>query len=322
MLVIPFLMKKNNQFSDVSASATSSMQDTTFSHFNASRKDIVVDGQKYRCNKVKVRSEKKNVVSVKYLQYWMALDKADGSKWKPYNKVKASSSTEKVRCFGTLCAEFSMVRGPETRPPLMLVFPSPSWNILKAVINNMKEALCSLKDHHWINQTKCGTARQYLKELSTHKSLNKVNNQAMAVIQPFVTNVVSQHYKVLTLFKVGAICLHGVDNQYDLVGSLHCDYDDNVNKKVPGEHPQSINLALDPFKLLYESDTGSGGLTDGKIEKLHANRGQVVVFSSSFCHSGGLNYTIEQTGYVYQLFAYTVSLESDYPSIVGTRVKH
>ncbi len=190
---------------------------------------------------------------------------------------KASSSTEKFRCFGTLRAEFSMVRGkeirhfyptnlpricynptallgpnPETRPPLMLVFPSPSWNILKAVINNMKEALCSLKEHHWINQTKCGTARQYLKELSTQKSLKKVNNQATAVIQPFVTNVVSQHYKALTLFKVGAICLCGVDSQYNLVGSLHCDYDDDVNKKVPGERPQSIILALDPFKLLYQ----------------------------------------------------------------------
>jgi hypothetical protein len=277
----------------------------------------------------------------------MALDKADGSKWKPYNKVKASSSTEKVRCFGTLCAEFSMVHGkkishfyptnlphicynptallgpnPETRPLLMLVFPSPSWNISKAVINNMKEALCSLKDHHWINQTKCRTARQYLKELSTHKSLQKVNDQAMAVIQPFVTNVVLQHYKALTLFKVGAICSHGVDSQYDLVGSLHCDYDEDVNKKVPGERPQSIILALDPFKLLCESDTGSGGLTDRKIKELHVNRGQAVVFSSSFHHSGGSNYTIEQTGYVYRLFAYIISPESDYPSIIGTRVKH
>jgi hypothetical protein len=81
-------------------------------------------------------------------------------------------------------------------------------------------------------------------------------------------------------------------------------------------------LALDPFKLLYESDTGSGGLTDGKIEELHVNRGQAVVFSSSFQHSGGLNYTIEQAGYVYRLFAHIVLSESDYPSVVGTRVKH
>jgi hypothetical protein len=85
---------------DVSASATSSTQDTTVSHFNASRKDIDIDGRKYRCNKVKVRGEIKNVVYVKYLQCWMAVDKANGSKWKPYNKVKASSSTEKVWCFG------------------------------------------------------------------------------------------------------------------------------------------------------------------------------------------------------------------------------
>ncbi len=106
------------------------------------------------------------------------------------------------------------------------------------------------------------------------------------------------------------------------MGSLHCDYDDNVNKKVPGEHPQSIILALDLFKLLYELDTGSGGLTDGNIEELHVKRGQAMVFSSSFCHSGGLNYTIKQMGYVYQLFAYIVLLESDYPSVVGTRVKH
>jgi hypothetical protein len=106
------------------------------------------------------------------------------------------------------------------------------------------------------------------------------------------------------------------------VGSLHCENDEGVNKKVLGESPQSIILALDLFKLLYESDTGSGGLTDRKIKELHVNRGQAVVFSSLFCHSGGLNYTIEQTGYVYGLFAYIVLLQSDYPSIVGTWVKH
>jgi hypothetical protein len=64
----------------------------------------------------------------------------------------------------------------------MLVFPIPSQNISKAVIDNMKEALSSLKDHHWINQSKCRTVRQYLKEFSMSKSLKKVNDQAMAVI--------------------------------------------------------------------------------------------------------------------------------------------
>ncbi len=41
-----------------------------------------------------------------------------------------------------------------------------------------------------------------------------------------------------------------------------------------------------------------------------------LFFSSTFCHSGGSNYTIDQTGYVYQLFAYIVLSESDYPSVV------
>ncbi len=120
---------------------------------------------------------------------------------------------------------------------------------------------------------------------------------------------------------MGAICLRGVDSQSDLVGSLRCDYDDDDNKKVTGECPQSNILALDPFKLLYKSDTGSGGITDRKIKELYVNRGQAVVFSSSFCHSGGSNYTIKKMGYVYCLFAYIVLSESDYPSVVGTRVK-
>jgi hypothetical protein len=82
------------------------------------------------------------------------------------------------------------------------------------------------------------------------------------------------------------------------MGSLHSDFDDNVNKKVPEEHPQSVILALDPFKLLYETDTGSGGLIDGNIKELHVQRGQAVVFTSSFHHSGGSNYTNDPMGYV------------------------
>jgi hypothetical protein len=49
------------------------------------------------------------------------------------------------------------------------------------------------------------------------------------------------------------------------------------------------------------------------------NWGQAIVFCRSFCHAGGYNYSINQTGYVYCLFAHIVLLESDYPSIVGTR---
>jgi hypothetical protein len=144
----------------------------------------------------------------------------------------------------------------------------------------------------------------------------------MAVIQPIVTHAVSQHYKALTYFKVGAIRLHGVDSQYDLMGALHCDYRDGVNKKVPNKQPQSILMVLDPFKFLYESNMGTGGLMDGKVKELLVNRGHAIVFCSFFCHAGGSNYTINKTGYVYCLFVYIVSVESEYPSKVGTRVKH
>ncbi len=133
----------------------------------------MVDGKLYRYNKVRVIGEKNNVVYVKYLQCVTALDKANGSKWKPYNKVKATSSSKRIRCYGTLRAEFSKVHRkkisqyyptnkahicynptalfvqiPETRVPLMLVIPIASWIIWKAVIDNMKESLSSLSDCH------------------------------------------------------------------------------------------------------------------------------------------------------------------------------
>ncbi len=282
---------KNELLRDVSSPATNSIKETTVSHLNKSRQNIVVDGKLYRCNKVRVISKKNNVLYVKYLQCGMALDKADGSKWKPYNEVNRTSSSKKIRCYGTLRAEFSKLRQkeishyyptnkahicynatesfgpiPETRVSLLLVFPSPSWNISKAVIDKMKESLSSLSGHHWINQSHCGTARQYRKELSMSKSLKKVKDQAMAVIQPYVTRVVSHHYKALTNIKVGAICLHGVDSQYDLMGALHCNYHDDVNKKLPNEHPQSIIMALDPFKLLYEAPADVAEWLDRRLK--------------------------------------------------------
>ncbi len=77
---------------------------------------------------------------------------------------------------------------------------------------------------------------------------------------------------------MGAICLCGVNSQYDLVGALHFDHDEDVNKKVPDEQPQSVLMALDPFKLLYESKMGTRGLMDGKVDELLVNWGQAVVF--------------------------------------------
>ncbi len=121
---------------------------------------------------------------------------------------------------------------------------------------------------------------------------------------------------------MGAICLHEVYSHCDLIGALHCDYHEDINKNVPDEQPQSILLALDPFNLLYESIMGTGGMMDGKVNKLFVNWGQAIVFHSSFFHAGGSNYIIDKKGYVYPLFTYIVLEEADYLSNVGTRVQH
>jgi hypothetical protein len=117
-------------------------------------------------------------------------------------------------------------------------------------------------------------------------------------------------------FKVGAIRSRDEKSQLELTGSLHCDYQDDVNKKTPNERPQSIIVALDPFNLLYECNMDDGS----KIRTIHVNRGQVVVFTSSFRHPGGSNGTVNDQEYVYRLFAYIVSEEVDYPPDVTTRV--
>jgi hypothetical protein len=167
---------------DEPSSTTKSTKEITVSHLNLSRQNIVVDGKLYRCSKVRVVGEKNKVVCIEYLQCGMALDTSNGLKWKPYNEVKATSSSGKTRCDGTFRAEFSKVHGKvishyyptnkahicynpavavgqilDTRVPLMLVFPSPSWIISKAVIDNMKESLSSVSDRHWINQSHCRT---------------------------------------------------------------------------------------------------------------------------------------------------------------------
>jgi hypothetical protein len=65
---------------DDPTSTTKSTKETTVSHLNQSRQNIVVDGKLYRCNKVRVIGEKNKVVYMKYLQCGMALDKYNGSK--------------------------------------------------------------------------------------------------------------------------------------------------------------------------------------------------------------------------------------------------
>jgi hypothetical protein len=59
---------------------------------------------------------------------------------------------------------------------------------------------------------------------------------------------------------------------------------------------------------------------ESQFRQININRGQAVIFSSSFCHARGLNGTIDDQDYVYHLFAYIVSEEVDYPVEVATRV--
>jgi hypothetical protein len=137
----------------------------------------------------------------------------------------------------------------------------------------------------------------------------------MALIDFFVKNHVSGRYKLLTYYRVGAIHLKGEETQLECVGSLHCDYQDNVNNRVPEERPMSIILALDPFYFLYEKNCG-GGMT--RVIEQHVPSGHAVLFTSGLNHAGGKTVTNE---YNYRLFVYIVSDKVDYPSEVATRIK-
>jgi hypothetical protein len=53
---------------DEPSSTTTRTNETTVSHLNKSRQNIVVDGKLYRCNKVRLVGEKNKVVYIKYSQ--------------------------------------------------------------------------------------------------------------------------------------------------------------------------------------------------------------------------------------------------------------
>ena len=88
--------------------------------------------------------------------------------------------------------------------------------------------------------------------------MKNVHEQVMLLINPFIKNHVTTRYKSLTYFRVGAIRSRGEQSQLECVGSLHCDYHDNVNNPVPEERPMSIILALGPFHFLYEQIVEEG----------------------------------------------------------------
>ena len=201
---------------------------------------------------------------------------------------------------------------PETRVPLLLIIPSPLWNVNRLILESMKNALSNVPTAWWINQKECGTKHQYLKELSSADCLKMVRIQAESIMSIYVKNFVTKLYPTLTHFKVGALRSRGVYSQCHLQGLLHRDYKEHVNNKVPDECPQSIIIALNTFNLLYEyyeyDETKEESATVLTIES-----GQAVLFSSSLRHAGGCNANNnEDTGYKYRLFAYIASEDEDF----------
>ncbi len=104
------------------------------------------------------------------------------------------------------------------------------------------------------------------------------------------------------------------ESQLHKQGTLHCNYNIEVNDKVPHERPQSIIIGLDAFNLLYESEPGD------VVKTIYVKRGHVVLFTSSLSHAGGSNGEANDNLYKYWLFAYIVLEESNYPAEAATRV--
>jgi hypothetical protein len=173
----------------------------------------------------------------------------------------------------------------------------------------MKTALSNVSTKWWVNQANCGSKRQYLKELSSEKSLEMVRKQAKSFVGKYMRNFVSKMYPCLTHCKVGALRLRGNQSQFELQGMLHRDYLDDVEKKIPEERPQSIIIALNPFVLLYKNDSD---YHDDSVGSQSVAKGEAVLFTSSLRHAG----TKEDKTWKYRLFAYIISELSDFPSEV------
>ena len=139
-----------------------------------------------------------------------------------------------------------------------------------------------------------------------------VRQQAESLVGIFMKNFVTRHYNSLQYSKVRSLRSKGEESQFQLQGTLHRDYPDDINNKVPDERPQSIIVSLDPFNLMYQSE-----FSDDSLQTVSVKSGQAVLFLSPRRHSGGSNGTHADQSYKYCLFAYIVSEESDYPSEVA-----
>jgi hypothetical protein len=145
------------------------------------------------------------------------------------------------------------------------------------------------------------------------KKLETVRKQAESFVEKYMRHFVSKMYPSLTHFKVGALRSRGDESQFDLQGTLHRDYLDDVNQKIPEERPQSIIIALDPFVLIHENNSD---YHDDPVGSQSVAKGEAVLFTSSLRHAGGSNGPKEDKTWKYRLFAYIVSEVSDFPSEV------
>ena len=89
------------------------------SHYNNSKRSIVIDGKPFKCNGVIVKGDSVKTYT-KYFQCNMVLDKSDGSKWKLLNEVvkrvgKNVYPNQLVKCEGTLLGIFSTKNGKQTQ---------------------------------------------------------------------------------------------------------------------------------------------------------------------------------------------------------------
>ena len=308
---------------------------TSESHYNDRKIHLCIDGKFYKCNGATESVEGTKTIYKKYFQCLMVRDRADSSKWKPIGQVNHSVMKTDY-CNGTLIGVFTVhgdkkyvqyfpgkrqclcfnpsaaneLDRTDTRVRLILVVPSSSWNITSPMLTTMKDCLMGVNKRWWHNQSSCGTNRQYLKELSSHPKLSLARDQATAILSIYMNHFVKMMYPSLMHFKVGALRSRGMESQFNLQGTLHRDYLDDRNSKVPNERPQSIILALDPFVFLYEYELSN---QDG-MRSLRVDRGEAVLFSSSLRHAGGANADNESDmEWKYRLFAYVVSETTDFP---------
>jgi hypothetical protein len=324
------------------------LADVIGDQWNVSRKKIVFGGIPYTCNKVIGDNTKKGNTITKYYCCGMVLFNGVGEKWKPLqlpkNITNIKPDTTLTKCKGTLHGTYTMVRGVmkysfrpgnnchichnptwvngntlDIREPLVLIVPSVHWNITDALLQSVKQSLESIKSG-WAPLGKCGTARQYLPELSSSKSMTIVRDQVTSILSPFLKKYVTTRYPTLIHYKVGAIRSRGDSSQEELTGTLHRDFSDDTNARIPEERPQSIIVALDPFNFLYEHNRGCGQL---ETLQMHVPSGHGIVFTSTLNHAGGANVCADaedKSKYVYRLFAYIVSDRSHYPAETGIRI--